>query len=532
LASISPEEVQEAIRIRCKHDFETFVEVFFPHYCKYPFNQFHRDCFARYGQHKVARREVDGAPRGYAKSTLKTLFKPIHDLCYGFEKYILFISATDSQATEKLKDVRRELLFNDALVDCYGISFVNSRPGETSFEVSSDAGASLFKATGSGSELRGLRYGESRPTKIILDDVEDSSEVENADLRKKLKDWFFEVVRQLGTNETNIEIVGTILHRDSLLKNLEKNAAYRTKIYKAVESWATDTKLWNEWEKLLTNLDDDDRMLKADEFFALNQEAMLVGTKVLWPEKEPYDYLMKEHIEVGRRAFMKEKQNEPIVSEEALFDNIHWYYEDGDDYVIERTGVRVKKEHLLDFDGVIDPATGESKKSKAGLDFACTLAGRADTKGRLFVHMDSTKRDKPTEFIKTIFDMHDLLNFNRFGVEMNLYRNLLVENLIRERKDRETERRAKKLAKWGVKVPFYEIEARENKVKRIYTLEPKVNHGYILFNRTLSVEFMNQVQDFPKGDHDDGPDALEMLWGMVNNSYKASAISMDAMGAK
>ena len=86
--------------------------------------------------------------------------------------------------------------------------------------------------------------------------MEDSAEVENADLRKKLQDWYFEVVRQLGTNETNIEIVGTVLHRNSLLKTLEKNPAYETKIYKAVESWAKNQDLWKKWETIYCNLDD------------------------------------------------------------------------------------------------------------------------------------------------------------------------------------------------------------------------------------------------------------------------------------
>ena len=52
-----------------------------------------------------------------------------------------------------------------------------------------------------------------------------------------------------------------------------------------------------------------------------------------------------------------------------------------------------------------------------------------------------------------------------------------------------------------------------NKEKRIYTIEPKVYNGYILFNRHLSQEFFDQMWEFPKGKHDDCPDGHpSIIW--------------------
>ena len=128
--------------------------------------------------------------------------------------------------------------------------------------------------------------------------------------------------------------------------------------------------------------------------------------------------------------------------------------------------------------------------------------------------------------------MHFQMQFEKFGVENNLYRGLLIENIVRERKRIEAERKKKDVKNWGVRIPFYEIENRENKVKRIYTLEPKVNNGWILLNRALSAEFVEQLSYFPSKEvHDDGPDCLEMLWGMVNNRYKASPLNIEAVGS-
>lgn len=524
----------DLIRARGEHDLEFFCEIFFPHYCAYPFNQFHRDSFEDYKSDVRAVKDVGIAPRGYAKSTVKVLFKPVHDVCYKKEKFTVVISSNEAQAIGKLKDIRRELLNNDLLVDVFGIEFPRKNPGETSFIVSNGEHETLFLAVGSGTEIRGLRFGESRPTKIILDDVEDTEEVQNPDLRAKIRDWYFEVVRQLGSNYTNIEIVGTVLHRDSLLKKLEKNPAYKTRLYRAVISWAENQKLWQQWTKIYTDMDRANREGEADAFFAANSQEMLKGSQVLWPEKESYYYLMKEMIEVGRKSFMKEKQNDPTSDEDALFDSIWWYSEDEarGGFIIEKTGAFVPYEQIIETIGAMDPATGDSKKDSSRIDYTCMVGGKIDTKGRLFVHRDWTKVAKPSSYTKELFNLHEELNFERFGVEMNLYRNLLMENLVRERKEREAERKRTGVAQWGLKIPFYEIESRDKKEKRIFTLEPKVNHGWILFNRTLSVEFINQVQGYPKEDHDDAPDALEMLWGMANNKYKASAISVNAMGAR
>ena len=67
------------------------------------------------------------------------------------------------------------------------------------------------------------------------------------------------------------------------------------------------------------------------------------------------------------------------------------------------------------------------------------------------------------------------------------------------------------------------------KEKRIEMIEPKVTHGWILLNRALSQEFINQLEDFPRGDNDDCPDALEMLWKLANNAYRASPVSINAI---
>ena len=514
-------------------DIELFANHYFPHFCEYPFNEFHYDSFEKFEFGARGIRRLTGAPRGYAKSTIKAVIEAIHGFCYEQENYTVIVSCTKPQAAAKVKDIREEFYNNTELVADFNIRFDRPNPGETEFIVHTDNFKAKFHAVSFKTEVRGIRFGAKRPTKLIFDDVEDAEEVYNEDIRDKVHDRFMEDFTKLGTKTTNIDFVGTVLHKKSLLKRLEKNAAYDSKIYKAVIEWSKETKLWGEWHKLYTNLDNDERAAKAKKFFEKNEKKMLSGTKVLWPESESYYDLMCERVEIGKRAFAKEKQNDPRADDDALFDRIHWYYETKAGLVVESSGAVIPWSELYSY-GSLDPATGESKSKarKTKIDYTCIVGGYKDLQGRLFVNNDWTKRARPTTYINAIFEMHERLKFEKFVIETNLYRNLLTENVIRERKRREKERKRKGVKSWKLKIPFYEIENRDKKEKRIYTLEPKVSNGWILFNRNLSVDFMDMIEQFPNADHDDGPDALEMLWGLINNRYQPSPLNLQAIGSR
>jgi predicted phage terminase large subunit-like protein len=513
------------IYYRCATDLALFARYFFPHYCEKPFNLFHKDTFKDYEFEERGVRRVSSAPRGYAKSTIKALIKPIHDLCYKLERFVVVVSNTEAQAVSKLKDIQAELLENDRLVRVYGNLLPSRKAGATDFIASNGDWKIRFLALGSKTEARGIRFGHSRPSKIICDDIEHSTEVENEVVRDKYESLFKDVISKVGNKQTNIEFVGTVLHRKALLVSLLNNPVYESREYKAILSWSQRKDLWEKWKEIYCNLDSEDRKKEAIAFYKANEEEMLKGVQVLWPEHESYYDLQVEIIETGYRSFMKEKQNSPMSSEEKIFDpdQFRYFKEVDEGLYIESTGKIIPWAELRVF-GVMDPSTGQTKArpGKKG-DFTCILTGYQDKRGRVFVFHDFTKRLAPTQYIKTVFDQFEQFNYEKFGVETNLYRNLLLPNLIDERKRREKEK--KKI----LKIPFYDIEQVENKQKRIYTMEPKVAHGWLMFNRALSQEFFDQMWEFPKGDHDDAPDALEMLWSLIHNRYKPSSLSLGVM---
>lgn len=507
-------------------DLHFFAEVFFPHYCTHPFNAFHYSYFEDYSLGERAIRRVRAAPRGSAKSTLITLVNPLHDVCYGLENFIVFISNTAPLSEQKVKDIRDEIINNRMLVDTFGLRFSRKASGQTQFILENgDGHRVLFMPFGKGASVRGVRFGPHRPSKIICDDVEKSEEVLNERIRDKDARWLYGDVTKAGNENTNVEFVGTTLHRDSLLEKLLVNPKYEGRKFRSVISWSEHEELWDQWRTIYMNIDNDNRQLEALAFFELHKEQMLKGTEVMWPEKEPYYYLMEEMLEIGRRMFFQEKQNEALGSEDKVFTEFHWYKEEPGGIRIESNGMLIPWDELRGSGiAAIDPATGQEKPKKGQLgDYTCIPIAYQDRRGRIFVHHDYTKRTPPTKYIGEVFELYERFGFHRIGVETNLYRDLLTDNLKAEMVKRNNQRKA-----GDIRLKFYEITQSENKHGRIFRLEPKVTHGWILFNRALSQEFKNMLFDYPHADHDDGPDALEMLWEMSHHRYSAGGVNVSA----
>ena len=63
--------------------------------------------------------------------------------------------------------------------------------------------------------------------------------------------------------------------------------------------------------------------------------------------------------------------------------------------------------------------------------------------------------------------------------------------------------------KAGSQVPVEKITSVKDKMARIQSLEPKVKMGTIRFSKRHR-QLLEQLRQFPKAAHDDGPDALEM----------------------
>lgn len=188
------------------------------------------------------------APRGHAKTTNFTFKDTLHAVLYQYKHYPILLSDSSEQAEGFLDDIKTELEDNPHILEDFGI--LKGDKVWRSSVILTKTGIKL-EAIGSGKKIRGRRHRNWRPDLLVLDDIENDENVNTPEQRKKLKSWFDKAVSKAGDTYTDIMYIGTILHYDSLLSRVLVNPTYRTKKYRAVLSFATNTALWEEWE---TNL--------------------------------------------------------------------------------------------------------------------------------------------------------------------------------------------------------------------------------------------------------------------------------------
>ena len=433
-------------------------------------------------------KQAIAAPRGHAKSTNFTFKDTLHAILYMYKHYCIILSDSSDQAEEFLDQIKVELEENADIIEDFGI-----QKGKKAWKTSVILTKNDIKveAIGSGKKIRGRHHRNWRPDLIVLDDIENDENVNTPEQRKKLRSWFYKAVSKAGDTYTDIMYIGTVLHYDSLLSNVLQNPSYHTRKYRAVISWASNEKFWDEWESIYTNLFNENHEQDALGFFEKNKAAMLEGTEVLWEEKLSYYDLMIMKVTEGEASFNSELQNDPIDPENATF-NPEWF----DFYEPE----------LLDFKspefifiGANDPSLGKNKKSDTSSIINLALSLKT---GYMYVVDASIEKRKPDVIIDDVFEINRRLKrdyckgFYKFGVEIVQFQYFFKEVM------------ATRSAERGEYLPIEEIQSTVNKMLRIESLQPIIKNKYLKFNRSHKT-LLKQLEEFPMGKNDDGPDGLQ-----------------------
>ena len=69
----------------------------------------------------------------------------------------------------------------------------------------------------------------------------------------------------------------------------------------------------------------------------------------------------------------------------------------------------------------------------------------------------------------------------------------------------------------GIPIPARAVIPHSDKALRIESLQPHLKNESILLN-VESKTLIDQLRHYPKADHDDGCDALHMLWSLAQSS--------------
>jgi len=434
-------------------------------------------------------KNVIAAPRGHAKSTNLTFKDTLHAALYLYKHYVILISDSSEQAEGFLEDIKTELEENGNIIEDFG-----TQKGDKAWRsnVIITRGGVKIEAIGSGKKVRGRKHRNWRPDLIVLDDIENDENVNTPEQRRKLDSWFKKAVSKAGDTYTDIVYIGTVLHYDSLLSNVLKNPEYNARKYQAVISWADNKALWEEWEKIYTNLFNEKHKEDAKAFYEQHREEMLEGAEVLWAEKLSYYDLMIMLVTEGEASFNSELQNDPIDPENATF-NPEWF-----DYYEPELMDWKSREFL--FVGANDPSLGKNKKSDTSsiINLAVSLKT-----GYMYVADADVEKRKPDVIIKDIIELSRRLKrdygkgFYKFGVETVQFQYFFKDVM------------AKKSVEEGEYIPIEEIQSSVNKILRIESLQPLIKNGYIKFNRKHKT-LLKQLEEFPMGRNDDAPDGLQM----------------------
>lgn len=433
-------------------------------------------------------RKAIAAPRGHAKSTNLTFADSIHAAAYQYKHYILILSDSSDQAEGFLSDIRAEFEDNAALREDFG-----ELKGEKVWKNNVLLTSTNIKieAIGSGKKIRGRKHRNWRPDLILLDDIENDENVNTPEQRRKLMNWYYKAVSKAGDTYTDIVYIGTLLHYDSLLAKVLKNPEYDAVKYKGVIAFSSSS-LWDDWEKIYTDLTNEMRKEDAQDFFEKHKEEMLEGTEVLWEEKLSYYKLMVIRVSEGTASFNSEIQNEPIDPDSATF-NEEWF----DFYNEEEMDFSASEFILI---GANDPSLGKNKKSDTS---AIITIAKSLKDGYLYIVDASIEKRKADQIIDDVIETHRRYKrefkkgFKTFGVESNQFQFFFKEVM------------AQKSAVQQEYLPLEEIYSTSNKQARIESLQPFVKNRYLKFNRKHKT-LLQQMTEYPMSANDDGPDALQM----------------------
>lgn len=487
-----------AARIAAVNDpvtgFEFFVNNYFPHYIQHSSkSELHEFLFRRLPEiafDPESCSDATGAPRGEAKSTLVTQLHTLWRIVIKRTHFVLIVMDSIDQAYPMLETIKSELEFNPRLMTDFPECCGQGRVWQAGTIVTRN-NAKVVVA-GSGKKLRGMRHGAYRPDLVVLDDIENDEHVKNPVQRAKLQSWLEKTIEPLGGVGKKMDIlyIGTILHYDSVLSRTIKNPMWRSRIFKAIKRFPDRMDLWQEWELIVRN----EGLEAAMVFYHANREEMERGAQTSWAARSILT-LMKTRLKIGSHSFACEYQNDPSSGEDSPFSDLmdSCYFNSLPSDVV--------------FYGAIDPSLG---KAGAGRDPSAILIGAYQkSTGTLFVEVAKIARRVPDKIIEETIALHKTYSCQVWAVETVQFQAFFKDELV------------KRSAQRGCTVPARGVKPNTDKALRIESLQPHIANGLIKF-RHEQRELIEQLRHFPHADHDDGPDALHMLWMLCQSGQSVS----------
>lgn len=494
-------EASQARRMRAIVDYKFFCQTYFPHYVPTPhFSLFQQFLFKRLPEVIDAPtdgREVHEAPRGEAKSTYETQLGSLWSVCRAQfieelglpakarKHMIVIVMNTEEQAAEMLESIKAELDTNPRLAMDFPDATGRGRVWQATTAIT--ASNIKIRIGGTGKKLRGMKHGPFRPDLVFLDDLENDENVRQKAQRDKDEKFVLSAVLGLAGPGGGMDVfwIGTSLHYDAAINRVSRKPGWRRRVFKSIMQWPDNMALWERWEGIYTSGGDDDEAREAAEaealaFYQKNKAAMDAGAVVSWPEVRPL-YRMMCMRATDHDAFNQEQQNEAGNDETAPFKGLQFWVNHLSDWV---------------FFGACDPSLGKQGTAR---DPSAILVGGLNRKTMVLdvVEADICRR-VPDLIITRLIDLQEEYACVAWAIETIQFQAFLYTEII------------KRAALRGVAFPGVPVSPSTDKNLRIMSMQPHVANGLLRSHRRHTT-LNEQLMFYPEADHDDGPDALDML---------------------
>ncbi|MDR3094998.1 MAG: hypothetical protein LBU62_10240 [Bacteroidales bacterium] len=448
-------EARTARIARLRKDYSAFVDYYFPHYAKCRCGAFQIKAANYIRDHRNMKAVFKWA-RAHAKSTHMDIMIPMWLKCQENSKpetrninVMVLVSKSEENADTLLSDIQAELQFNQRYISDFGPQY-NAGSWQDG-EFATQDGVAFFSC-GRGQSPRGLRYRESRPDYIVVDDIDDDELVENDKRVRKATEWVTEALfGALDGGRGRFMMVGNLISKNSVLAKIAtKEGVYLSEV--------------NVYDK-----------------------AGNVTWDGKWSKKEIQD--LEQFM--GYRSFQKEFMNNP-VTEGAVFRNdwIHWK----------------KLPHLRKYESIVaycDPSfKGSTRADYKAIKVWGKIASELHNI-RNFVRQCST-----TEMVRWFYDLHESLPEGvicDYYIEANFLQDILLDEFETEGKIRGYQLPIRP-----------DHRKKPDKFQRIESISPLWERGFVFYDERLqndrdTLTGLEQLLAFEKGTHthDDAPDADE-----------------------
>lgn len=462
-----------------------FGKHYFPHHLRDRSPYFHWILISDIGNNDTGFNAYQ-APRGSAKSTIVVFLKRTHRIVFKKKRFIVIVQNTYKKAVSTLEGIKDEFRYNDRLKRDFGVTLEKDSEGDTIFRHPDGFRTRvLCKGVEQIGSIRGEKFGAYRPDDIVGDDLEDDEMVKSTERRQSLKDLYDNALIPAGDIKSlSVDIVGTILHDDSLmadLVSLDKYTHYRKLFFKA------------RFKNGVTGEDES-----------------------LWSERWSVEDLNRMEREKPE-TFAKEMQGDPSSGTLETIrreDFRYWRMEEGQAVLYGEDGEITSRWRLTDCRAAVglDLAWEENKSS----DFAAIVPGLVTPANDLLVDDYICKRGlRPDEFEEIVFSInerYEKITGKRvqFGFEK-----AKLEKVMKWFLEEAMKRRGKYL--WFKDIAWGTYD----KVERIMFRMANRYSQHSVYHKKGMGDLENQLIRLRSVAHDDLADAVAMLPDML---YYASNV--------